>query len=232
MKKVLHGLLFDKDGTLFDFAQSWGQCMALILGALTEDEGKQNHLGKLVGFDLAQMCFVPNSLFIAGTVAETASVMARHLPNHTEKGIIALIRSFAVQSKMVPVVPLVPLMQVFRSLGLKLGVATNDNYDTARSHLSVSGLLPYLDFVAGADSGFGAKPETGMLLAFANEMALEPSHVAMVGDSHHDLLAGRSAGMMTVGILTGIATENELKDLADVALPDISVLPEWLSQLH
>jgi phosphoglycolate phosphatase len=218
MKKVLHGLLFDKDGTLFDFAQSWGQCMALILGALTEDEGKQNHLG--------------NSLFIAGTVAETASVMARHLPNHTEKGIIALIRSFAVQSKMVPVVPLVPLMQVFRSLGLKLGVATNDNYDTARSHLSVSGLLPYLDFVAGADSGFGAKPETGMLLAFANEMALEPSHVAMVGDSHHDLLAGRSAGMMTVGILTGIATENELKDLADVVLPDISVLPEWLSQLH
>ena len=49
----------------------------------------------------------------------------------------------------------------------------------------------------------------------------------MVGDSTHDLIAGRAAGMQTVGVLTGMA-EAELAPLADAVLPDIGHLPDWL----
>jgi phosphoglycolate phosphatase len=52
--------------------------------------------------------------------------------------------------------------------------------------------------------------------------------VAMVGDSRHDLQAGRAAGMRTVAVLTGIAKAADLADLADVILPDIGALPAWL----
>ena len=51
----------------------------------------------------------------------------------------------------------------------------------------------------------------------------------MVGDSTHDLIAGRSAGMLTVGVLTGLAKHEELTNLADVILPDISHLVAWMA---
>ena len=58
----------------------------------------------------------------------------------------------------------------------------------------------------GFDSGFGAKPALGPLLAFATAMGLLPDQVVMVGDSPHDLIAGRAARMHTIGVLTGLAS--------------------------
>ncbi len=52
----------------------------------------------------------------------------------------------------------------------------------------------------------------------------------MVGDSTHDLEAGRRAGgMRTIGVLTGLAGgAEELAGLADVILPDIGHIPPLL----
>ena len=70
-----------------------------------------------------------------------------------------------------------------------------------------------------------------MCLAFAHSLGLDPARVAMVGDSLHDLAAGRAAGMRTVGVLTGVAGAAELAALADVILPDIGGLPGWLADM-
>ena len=67
-----------------------------------------------------------------------------------------------------------------------------------------------------------------MLLAFARAFDLDPRRVAMVGDSLHDLSAGRAAGMRTVGVLTGPARRADLAPLADVVLENIGDLPAWL----
>ena len=61
-------------------------------------------------------------------------------------------------------------------------------------------------------------------------MKLKPERVVMVGDSTHDLLAGRAAGMQTLGVLTGIAERPELAPLADAVLPDIGHIPAWLEE--
>ena len=53
----------------------------------------------------------------------------------------------------------------------------------------------------------------------------------MVGDSRHDLISGRAAGMATVAVLTGIAGAGELAPHADVVLPDIGHLPGWLDRV-
>ena len=50
----------------------------------------------------------------------------------------------------------------------------------------------------------------------------------MVGDSMHDLRAGRAAGMRAVAVLTGLSDIEELSTLADVVLPDVSHLPTWI----
>jgi phosphoglycolate phosphatase len=126
--------------------------------------------------------------------------------------------------------PLVPLFDGLRARGLRLGVATNDAEGPARAHLNAAGVSGHFDFVAGFDSGHGAKPSPGQLLAFARAVGVAPDRVAMVGDSTHDLIAGRNAGMVTVGVLTGMAGAQDLRPFADAVLPDIGHLPDWLDR--
>ena len=64
-----------------------------------------------------------------------------------------------------------------------------------------------------------------MLEAFADACGLPVGQVLMVGDSRHDLIAGRAAGMRTLAVLTGVATAEDLQDLADAVRPDIGHLP-------
>jgi phosphoglycolate phosphatase len=128
-------------------------------------------------------------------------------------------------------VPLRPLLAALRGQGLRLGVATNDSEAPARQHLANHGITDCFDFISGYDSGHGAKPGPGMCLAFARQLGLEPARVAMVGDSRHDLEAGRAAGMRTIAVLTGIARHDELEPHADVVLADIGAIPDWLSGL-
>jgi len=81
----------------------------------------------------------------------------------------------------------------------------------------------------GADSGFGGKPAPGQLLQFLSVTGLAAQDCLMVGDSLHDLDAGRAAGMKTVGVLTGPATRDVLTPAADIVLPSIGELPEWIA---
>jgi len=110
---------------------------------------------------------------------------------------------------------------------------TNDSEQSAHDQLgSVDVAYPNdLDFVAGYDSGFGAKPNPDPLLAFAKKVSVEPDRCAMVGDSVHDLLAGRRAQMQTIGVLTGLATEADLSPYADLVLRDISHIPHALGRV-
>ncbi len=94
--------------------------------------------------------------------------------------------------------------------------------------LTGAGVIAHFDFIAGSDSGFGGKPAPGQLLAFAEALDLDPSRCAMVGDSPHDLDAGRAAGMACVAVLTGPGPADDLRPLADVVLPDIGHLRAWL----
>ena len=57
---------------------------------------------------------------------------------------------------------------------------------------------------------------------------MEPEEVVMVGDSAHDMIAARSAGMHRVAVLTGVATRAQLEPLAQAVLPSVADLPRWL----
>ena len=123
------------------------------------------------------------------------------------------------------------VLTALRGRGLRLGLATNDAEAPARAHLAAHGVAHLFDSISGFDSGHGAKPGPGMLLAFAAHCGLAPARVVMVGDSRHDLMAGRAAGMRTVAVLTGIAGADQLAPLADAVLPDIAALGGWIDSL-
>lgn len=229
---MLHGLLFDKDGTLFDFKSSWGRWASSFLAEMAATEDHALRLGKAIGFDPRTLTFRPDSPVIAATAADIAAALLPELPDWTWQTLTDKIDQAAGAAPMSEAVPLLPLLTALRDLGLRLGVATNDSEAPARQHLAAHGITDCFDFIAGYDSGYGAKPGPGMCLAFAEAMRLDPARVAMVGDSRHDLIVGRAAGMRTVAVLTGVAGAAELAPLADVILPDIAGLPVWLATLQ
>lgn len=224
----IKGILFDKDGTLFDFAQTWEAWTASFLIRVTGNAEQANDLGRVIGFDLTTRKFLPGSVVVAGTPEEIALALLPHMPGHDLPGLLEVLDAEASEATQVEAVPLAPFLDGLRASGYRLGVATNDTEAPARVHLDAAGVIGKFDFIAGFDSGHGAKPGPGQLLAFCKALDLPPERCVMVGDSRHDLDAGRAAGFATVGVLTGLALADELADLADVVLPDIGHLPTWL----
>jgi phosphoglycolate phosphatase len=228
---MIDGLIFDKDGTLFDFRQSWGGWAARLLAELEPDADRRAVLAQSIGFDAARMDFAPDSPVIAATAPEIAEAMLPHLAPEAASSLVDRMNLLAAEAPTVEAVPLVPLFTALKARGLKIGLATNDTEIPARTHLRKHGVLELFDFVAGYDSGYGGKPAPGQLLAFAGQMGLDPSRIAMVGDSRHDMEAGRAAGMSCIAVLTGIALQDELAPHADLVLDHIGALPGWLDSL-
>ena len=222
----IRAILFDKDGTLFDFQATWGAWARDLLARLAPDDtARQQAIAEAMLYDLGTARFLPASPVIAGTGAEVAALIAP-AAGQPAAALEAEIARSAATAPLAPAVPLRPLLQGLRAGGLKLGIATNDYEAVARQH--VAGLDDLFDFISGFDSGHGGKPAPGMLLAFARHCGVAPAQVLMVGDSRHDLEAGHAAGMRTLAVLTGVAVTSDLEDLADAVRPDIGHIPALL----
>lgn len=224
----VRGLLFDKDGTLFDFHGTWSAwSQALIRELAGGDEARVRRLADALGFDLDAGRFAKSSPVIAGTLEVVVDAVLRVLPETQPEALRAhLIRS-AADVCPVEAAPLAPLLRQLRADGFVLGVATNDAEAAARAQLA--GVLDLFDFLAGYDSGFGAKPGPGMAEAFCRHVGLEPGEVAIIGDSTHDLYCGQAAGLVTIGVLTGPAEAEDLAPHADAVVAHVGALPAWLA---
>lgn len=227
---MIKALLFDKDGTLFQFKATWEAWAHAVLLRLTNgDHAHAAEVGRDIGFDMETQSFARDSVVIAGTPAEIVSALQRHF-DMSANALETILNDEAETAPQVEAVALVPLMEELRARGLALGVATNDAERPARQHLEGAGVSELFDFISGYDSGNGVKPDAAPCLAFARKVDVQSDQVAMVGDSLHDLKAGRAAGMRTIGVLTGLATLDELAPFADVVLDHIGQIPTWLDQ--
>ena len=223
------GFLFDKDGTLFDFRATWdGWAGRMIAELAAGDAALIARVAQAVRYDLQSGGFHADSPFIAGSNDEVAQALAEVLPKYSAPQIEQFLSIRAVEATLSPAVDLDPFLSGLARRGLSLGVMTNDSEYSARAQLSEAGVAQHFHFIAGFDSGYGAKPGPGMCRAFAEATGFDPARVVMVGDSAHDLVAGRAAGMQTVAVLTGPAGRDELAPLADAVFDDIGALPDWL----
>ena len=229
---AIRGLLFDKDGTLFDFRTTWGGWTRRVIMELADGSPALTaRLEALLGYDLSTGEFAADSSVIAHTTAEIRDLLLGVLPQDGD-ALLTRLNRMASENEMVPAVELVPLFRQLCAMGLKIGLATNDAEEPAHAHLRRASIDDCFDFVAGFDSGWGGKPAAGQMHAFLAATGLRPDEVAMVGDSLHDLDAGRAAGMHAVAVLTGIAGADALAPHADVVLNTIGELPDWVEAME
>ena len=127
------------------------------------------------------------------------------------------------------------LLARLRDAKVPHGIATSGRRPAIDPSLEALGVPPSTVVVdRGAVSR--AKPEPDLFLVCAERLGLRPADAYVVGDAVWDMLGGRRAGMLTVGLLSGGYGEDELtragafrvyRDPAelDASLDELGVLP-------
>lgn len=226
MSQSIQAILFDKDGTLYSFDATWGGWCADVISDYSHGSVRRAQaIADALAFDLEKTCFHPHSPVIAGTADVAAELILPHMPGWSFQALLSDLNERAGRVTGIPPTPLRPLLEHLREQGLALGVATNDAQSSAIRQLERSGVLDLFSSVLGYDSGYGAKPWPGQLLAFAKSLSLPPAAIAMVGDATHDLNAAHAAGCLRVGVLTGPARKETLLPHCDLLLNSIADLP-------
>lgn len=228
----IKGVLFDKDGTLFDFQKSWAPInLAAGRHGAAGNEALRKELLAIGGVDPATGYAAADGLFAAGNAAEIAAAwVAAGSPFRLEALTAALDTIFLDGAgSMAPAADLPALFSRLKAYGLKLGVASSDSAAAVRAAAERFAFASFLDFSCGYDSGFGHKPTEGMPLAFCRSVGLTPSEIAVVGDNAHDMEMGRRAGAaLKVGVLTGTGSRQTLKAHADAVIASIGELEALL----
>jgi phosphoglycolate phosphatase len=231
-RPVIKGILFDKDGTLFDFHRTWAP-INLRAGhhGAGNDEGLRVKLMKIGMVDPDTGIAQPDGLFAAGNASEIAEAWIAAGSPFTHRELTdALDQIFLDASKTsVPATELPALFGSLKARGLKLGIASSDSEAAVRAAATRFSIMRYLDFACGYDSGFGHKPTEGMPLAFCRAADLSPGELAVVGDNTHDMEMGRRAGAaLRIGVLTGTGTRRSLAAHADMVISGIGKLEKAL----
>jgi phosphoglycolate phosphatase len=212
---MINAILFDKDGTLFDFYNTWAalteEAALMVAGGdaerarfLLENSGKDPVTGK----------YVPSSPIASGSNREIVEVWCGLLniadvDTHYDR--IHLMFLERQKHGIAPVIDLELFFGRLKGRGLRLGVATMDSEEAARAAMQRLRAARHLDFICGFDTGHGVKPGGGMVEAFARSVEIAPAHLAVVGDSPHDMHMARAgkAGR-AIGVLTGVSPREAL----------------------
>lgn len=233
----IRAILFDKDGTLLDFNRTWlpaYRAAAKILAA--ESHGKLSVEQVLVdgGFIPEEENWQPESVLAAGSNREILASWNKLLGRSLGIGTIGRIEQefLAASKRLAPAVEQIDqCLNALREAGFILGIATMDSEAGAQAMVKTLALESQFSFVCGADSGFGEKPDPGMVHAFADSTGIEAQQIVMVGDSPRDIEMGMNAGAgLSVGVTSGAHSREELLRYSPHVLAHIGELNDYLQQ--
>lgn len=238
----LKGIIFDKDGTLFDYAQVWEEVLKEGIDNAFHSMGKSEHLRakqamlKMIGIDESGNCLPKGLVF----THRHASIMRKFLLYCATYRINAIkaFKSYHYSVKHSEILLTEKLSKmdfslqqsIFQNLkqqGYKIGIITSDNASSTSLFLSLMGLQPFIDFVASRDSHYKRKPHPQAFHEFCNTFNLQTREVAMVGDTLTDMIfAKRAKAGYIIALLSGSNDSKRLLKISDALYPDISHLQE------
>jgi pyrophosphatase PpaX len=110
----------------------------------------------------------------------------------------------------------VEMVERIGAAGLRLGLVTSKNRIGAQRGLALVGLGHAMEVIVGADDVTHPKPHPEPVRRALETLAMPADSCLLVGDSHHDIHCGRSAGVRTAGVTWGPFDRQHL----ELVMPD------------
>ncbi len=202
MLTSVDAVLFDLDGTLVDTIPLILACYrhTLVTHLPGYDPGRRVIIGNL-GRSLDDILF---------DYAKAAGVAD---PAQTSRAMLQTYRSFQRVNLPLLIRPYPGVRETLaglRARGLTLGVVTSKVEWAARETYERYGLGEFLSVQVFHDDTERHKPDPQPLIHAAEKGRLDVARTLYVGDSVHDMAAGKAAGMRTIGALWGPSGRDEL----------------------
>ena len=230
-------IIFDKDGTLIDFAATWIPLIRKRVAFLLKRLGRG---GELEGFLLKSWGIDPVSgkvdprgpcpvsprsdEIIIGTMA----LYQRGFPWDESKLLVAKAFDEADadgdwRRKAVPIKGIQTFVSGLKGEGFYTALATSDerrDTEAILNHLGMDGLF---DIILCAGEVTPPKPDPETIFNICRKLSVHAQEAVMVGDSVTDMVMGKRAGVaLTIGILEGgVTPREELEKVADLVVNSI-----------
>lgn len=192
------GFIFDMDGTLLNTLPD----MVFITNEVLELEGFKPHteeeIRTYVGDGVKSLILqaIPN-----GASDEQIDRIVNNFRSHYSDHGLSLTRQFDGMEDT--------LVKLKRN-GKKLGIMSN-KFEAGVIAVRDTYFPNLFDATHGESDVIPRKPDPTGLLTCAKEMGLTPEECVYFGDSHGDMLAGKNAGMYTVGVTWGFQSVKKIK---------------------
>lgn len=187
---VWRAVLFDLDGTLADtvelILESFRHTMRTHLDTVPPDTEFLRGIGTPLPIQIGGF---------AESDAQRAEMLATYVAYQRERH-DSLVRPFPGADAVV---------SELRRRGSAVGVVTSKARGIALRTMEVCGIHEHFDFIVCGDEVERGKPDPEPVIRAmrALEVHEQPERVIFVGDSTHDLRAGRSAGVRTAAVSWG-----------------------------
>jgi len=201
----IEAAIFDLDGTLIDSVPAYLNILGIILKRLNLPPVSKEALSALMGGgrDAWEM-LIPEEL--------------KHKRDEIRNEIIEIAKEagrkiFPQEIKLIPGVS-----EIFNQLSsrqIKLGLVTSTHaraLDVKLIPLQREGIDVLFDVVITFEDTPKAKPAPDPLIECARRLEVTREKSVYVGDSYVDIRAGKAAGMITIGVLTGMDDYETLKE--------------------
>lgn len=181
----------DLDGTLVDSAPDIAHCLDTALEAVGCTPPGEGHTRAWIGDGLETL--------IARAIAHDCNPhgeAAFSAEARRQAALAAFLECYRgnlfVRSSLYPGVR--ETLDALRVRGVRLCCITNKRYAFSDELLAQAGIRGLFELVLGGDSVAEKKPSPLQLNVAAETLGVEPGAATLVGDSHQDLRAARSAG--------------------------------------
>lgn len=113
--------------------------------------------------------------------------------------------------------------------GCTITIATSRGYKSAVEFVRSFGLDDAITLVVAAEDVRHAKPDAEPVLKTLKHYNLKPEDAVVVGDTHFDILMGRNAHCMTIGVTYGNGSRESLVEAgADAIVDDFAEIAEMV----
>ena len=231
-------VIFDKDGTLFDYYTVWAPVfrdhMDILLHKLgrSGDDRLRGEILNMLGIDTDGIN--PDGLIFR----HNGPLMLVTLYIFSKRNRISyptLIQGFRegfeeaknlIKESLVKQTDpesLIPLFRKLKEAGYLIGIVTSDNSESTKICLDHFQITPYIDMISTYDDHFKKKPHPQSFEAFCRKFSLKPGEVIVIGDAPVDMTYAKRGGAgYKIGVLTGSGDLKRLQKGADVIYEDIS----------